>query len=370
VRIAQIAPLFESVPPRMYGGTERVVSYLTDELVRMGHDVTLWASGDSQTLARLVAVRPVATRLDPTCSDPFASHILMIEQFAQRADEYDIAHFHIDYLHYPLLRRMTLPFVNTLHGRLDLAELQPLYREFSEVPVVSISDDQRRPLPLANWQGTVHHGLPRHLYSSNLGRRKPFLLFLGRISPEKGVDRAIRIAQKAGLPIKIAAKFDHAHKPYREYFENVIQPMLKNPGVEYLGEVNEAGKHQLLCDATGLLFPIDWPEPFGLVMAEAMACGTPVLAFRRGSVPEVIDDGVTGLIVDNEDEAVEAVGRLGTLDPVAIRATFERRFSARRMAEGYLAIYRKLAQPAARAPAARLNGFTTEAAFEPGIPAI
>lgn len=342
MRIAQIAPLFESVPPRLYGGTERVVSYLTDELVRMGHDVTLWASGDSRTLAKLKPCRQIATRLDETCRDEFSSHILMIERFAQCADEFDVAHFHVDYLHYPLMRRLRVPFLNTLHGRLDIPDLEILYREFSEMPVVSISNDQRTPIPFLNWQSTVHHGLPTDLYRPLDAKREPYLVVLGRITPEKGVDKAIRIARRAGYRLKIAAKIDQGHRPYREYYENVIAPMLKEPGIEFLGEVNEAGKRELLGKAAGMLFTIDWPEPFGLVMVEAIAFGTPVIAFRRGSVSEVIEDGVTGFVVDNEDEAVAAVNKLPSLDPATIRTVFERRFSARRMAEDYVRVYRKV----------------------------
>ena len=310
----------------------------------MGHDVTLWASGDSRTLATLEAVRPQATRLDPGCHDPFAAHIAMIERFAQRADEYDVVHFHIDYFHFSLMRRLGRPFVTTLHGRLDIPDLIPLYREFSDVPVVSISNDQRRPLPFVNWQSTVHHGLPLDLYLPGPSKRQPYLAFLGRISPEKGVDKAIRIARRAGWRIRIAAKVDHAHKEYREYFENVIKPMLDDPGVEFLGEVDEAGKRDLLQNASALIFPIDWPEPFGLVMVESLACGTPVIAFRRGSVSEVIDDGVTGFVVDDEDQAVEALKRIGELDPAQVRSVFENRFSAHRMASDYVRIYRKLAK--------------------------
>lgn len=353
LKIAQIAPLYESVPPRLYGGTERVVAYLTDELVRLGHDVTLWASGDSKTLAHLESTRAVATRLDPTCEDPYAAHILMLEKFAQHADEYDLAHFHIDYLHFPVMRRLGLPFLTTLHGRLDLADLDPLYREFDDVPLVSISDDQRTPLAFANWQGTVYHGLPGGFLRPGGAPREPYLAFVGRASPEKGLDDAIRIARRAGWKIRIAAKVDRAHKPYREYFDNIIEPLLKDPGIEFVGEVNEAGKRDLLQRASALLFPIKWPEPFGLVMLEAFACGTPVIAYRRGSVPEVVDDGVTGFVVDNEDEAVHALGRLGALNPATVRSVFERRFTARHMAEHYLRIYRKLlAASAATAPQA------------------
>jgi len=326
----------------LYGGTERVVAYLTDELVRLGHDVTLWASGESKTLARLETGRATAIRLDPTCEDPWASHVAMIERFARHAHEYDVAHFHIDYLHFSVMRRLGIPFVNTLHGRLDIADLVPLFQEFSQVPVVSISDDQRAPLPFLNYQATVHHGVPLDLYAPGPLERERYLAFLGRISPEKGVDKAIRIALRAGWRIRIAAKIDHGHKPYREYYETEIKPLLGQPGVEFLGEVNEDGKRELLQKAAGLLFPIDWPEPFGLVMTESFACGTPVIAFRRGSVPEVVDHGVTGFVVENEDQAVEAVKQLGTLRSEKVRAVFERRFSAGRMAADYVNVYRKL----------------------------
>ena len=371
MKIAQIAPLFESVPPRLYGGTERVVSYLADELVRLGHDVTLWASGDSKTLAKLESTRPVATRLDPTCEDPYAAHMLMIERFAQHADQYDVAHFHIDYLHFPMMRRLGLPFLSTLHGRLDLPDLEPLYREFNDVPLVSISDDQRAPLSFANWQGTVYHGLPAHLLRPIENRSSGYLAFVGRISPEKGLDDAIRIARRTGWRIRIAAKVDRQHKPYREYFENVIEPMLSEPGVEYIGEVNEIGKRDLLQNAAALLFPIKWPEPFGLVMLEAFACGTPVITYRRGSVPEVVDDGVTGFVVDDEDAAVQAVGRIGSLDRRAIRSVFERRFTARRMAEDYLHIYRKLvAAGSTLASSGSFEPNVNEATLSSGVPTL
>ncbi|MBV9080466.1 MAG: glycosyltransferase family 4 protein [Elusimicrobia bacterium] len=338
MRIAQVAPLYESVPPRLYGGTERVVSYLTEALVRMGHDVTLFASADSSTRAKLVPMRKIAMRLDAGCEDQIAWHIIMVEKVAQMAAQFDVIHFHIDHLQLPVARRINTPTVTTLHGRLNMSDLQPLYREFSEVPVVSISDDQRRPLPFANWQGTVHHGLPMNLYTPG-GQRERFLAFLGRVSPEKGLDVAISIAQRAGWPIKIAAKIDPRDSEYYEH----IKPMLTLPHVEFLGEVGEDGKLDLLRRAAGLLFPINWPEPFGLVMIEAMACGTPIIAYPRGSVPEVIDHGRTGFVVNNADEAVAAVPRLAELDTAEIRRTFERRFSAERMARDYVSIYKRLA---------------------------
>jgi glycosyltransferase involved in cell wall biosynthesis len=312
----------------------------------------------------------VATRLDPTCEDPYAAHIIMVEKFAQHADEYDLAHFHIDYLHFPLMRRLGIPFVTALHGRLDLPDLDPLYREFDDAPVVSISDDQRTPLPFANWQGTVHHGLPVGFLRPGGVPREPYLAFVGRASPEKGLDDAIRIARRAGWKIRIAAKIDRSHKPYREYFDNVVEPLLKEPHVEFLGEVNEAGKRDLLQHASALLFPIKWPEPFGLVMLEAFACGTPVIAYRRGSVPEVIDEGVTGFVVDTEDEAVRAIGRLASLDPSAVRAVFERRFTARQMAENYLRIYRKLLAAATMTTAQTFEPMVDGPSLSSGVPTL
>lgn len=338
MRIAQVSPLYESVPPKYYGGTERVVSYLTEELVAQGHDVTLFASGDSVTKARLVAPCRRSLRLDKNCIDQLSHHLLMLEMVAQRAREFDIIHYHVDYLHFPLSRRLGRPQVTTLHGRLDIPDLVPLYREFRDMPVVSISNAQREPLPFANWQGTVYHGLPLDLYTF---RPEPgrYLAFLGRISPEKRLDRAIRIALRTGLELKIAAKVDRVDK---EYFESVIKPLLKEPGIEYLGEIGEGEKDEFLGNALALLFPIDWPEPFGLVMIEALACGTPVIAYRRGSVPEVLEDGVTGFIVHGFEDAVRAVEEVHKIDRARCRAVFEERFSARRMAQDYLAIYQNL----------------------------
>jgi glycosyltransferase involved in cell wall biosynthesis len=344
VRIAQVAPLFESVPPKLYGGTERIVSYLTEELVRQGHDVTLFASGDSVTRARLVAPCPQALRLDPHCVDQIALHILQLEMVLREADQLDVIHFHTDYLHYPLSRRQTYRHVTTLHGRLDIPELAPLYREFDRMPVVSISDSQRAPLPMAHWRATVHHGLPPDLLSFH-ERPAGYLAFLGRISPEKRPDRAVEIARRAGLELRIAAKVDKADQAY---FERVIQPLLAGPGVNYIGEIGEAEKADFLGNARALLFPIDWPEPFGLVMIEAMACGTPVIACRCGSVPEVIDDGVTGFIVDSIEGAVRAVGRLPELSRRRCRRVFEERFCAARMARDYVAVYERLANPVPR----------------------
>jgi glycosyltransferase involved in cell wall biosynthesis len=341
VKIAQIAPLIESVPPKLYGGTERIVSYLTEELVELGHEVTLFASGDSTTRAVLHAVAPRALRLDPSVRDPTAYQALMLEQVSQAAPHFDVVHFHVDWLHFPLFRRIKVPCVSTLHGRLDLPELEPLFGEFLEMPVISVSDAQRRPLPWPNWIGTVHHGLPEKLLAPRGGEQE-YLAFLGRIAPEKRPDLAIRLAVESGWPLKIAAKVDRADQAY---FEAVVRPLLGAPGVDYIGEIDEARKADFLGRAAALLFPVDWPEPFGLVMIEAFACGTPVIAFDRGSVPEVVESGVTGFIVDGPGEAIGAIARLGTLDRKRIRHEFERRFTSRRMAEDYLALYRLLSQP-------------------------
>jgi glycosyltransferase involved in cell wall biosynthesis len=338
MRIAQVAPLYESVPPRYYGGTERVASYLTEELVRQGHDVTLFASGDSLTSARLVAPCPRSLRLDARCVDRLAHHILELELVLQELNRFDIVHFHTDYLHFPLVRRQALPHLTTLHGRLDLPDLVPLYQEFSEVPVVSISNAQRQPLQWINWQGTVYHGLPEDLYRCHEAPGT-YLAFLGRLSPEKGVDRAIEIAKRVGMELKISAKIDSAD---RAYFGEVVAPLLRHPLVTYLGEIGDGDKGEFLGNASALLFPIDWPEPFGLVMIEAMACGTPVIAYRRGSVPELVQDGVTGFIVDDMEEAIQATERAPMLDRARCRQWFERHFSARRMAEEYVAIYQRL----------------------------
>jgi glycosyltransferase involved in cell wall biosynthesis len=338
LRIAQVAPLFESVPPMLYGGTERIVSYLTDELVRQGHEVTLFASGDSQTAATLIAPCPRSLRLDPAAVDPISPHFRLLEQVFDRLDDFDIVHFHIDYLHFPLSKRHRFAHLTTLHGRLDIPELTELYHVYRDEPVVSISDNQRRALPHACWQGTVHHGLPPSLLSLN-PRPEGYLAFLGRISPEKRVDRAIEIARRAGLPLKIAAKVDRAD---RDYFEKDIKELVDQPHVEFVGEIGESDKRTFLGNARALLFPIDWEEPFGLVMIEAIACGTPVVAFRRGSVPEIIEPGVTGFVVDTVEEAVEAVRCLPTLSRTEVRAQFDRRYTASRMAHDYLAIYRRL----------------------------
>ncbi len=339
MRIAQIAPLTESVPPRTYGGTERVVSYLTEELMAMGHDVTLFASGDSVTTAKLEAAWPVALRFDTTLRDAMAPQMLLMEKIYQHAHEFDVLHCHLDYWPFSVLSRQATPYVTTLHGRLDLPELTRIYECFDDAPLVSISDAQRRPLPRGNFIGTVHHGLPPDLLTPQPGPRH-YLAFLGRICPEKSPDRAIRIARAAGMKLKIAAKVDRAD---REYFETTIRPMIDGDQIEMIGEIGDAEKPAFLSGAKALLLPIDWPEPFGLVMIEAMACGTPTIAFPAGSVPEIIDHGHTGYIVHDETSAVAAVARLDRLSSAAIRDRFETRFTSRRMAEDYVALYRRMA---------------------------
>jgi glycosyltransferase involved in cell wall biosynthesis len=338
LRIAQVAPLYESVPPALYGGTERVVSYLTEELVRQGHDVTLFASGDSTTGAELIAPCRRALRLDPNCRDSLAYHMIMLEEVFRRAHDFDIVHFHIDYLHFPVSRRTGVPNITTLHGRLDLPEHCAVYRQFSDMPLVSISDAQRKPLPLASWRATVYHGLPDALYSFEEHPGK-YLAFIGRISPEKGLDRAIEAAIRAEVQIRIAAKVD---KVDREYFEVIIKPLLSHPLVEYIGEIGQPDKQEFLGGAYALIFLIDWPEPFGLAMIEALACGTPVIASRRGSVPEIIDHGRTGFIVDSVGEAVEAIPQIARLNREDCRNAVEARFSSCRMANDYLAQYAAL----------------------------
>lgn len=339
LRVAQVAPLYESVPPRAYGGTERVVSYLTEELVQLGHDVTLFASADSVTTARLVPCCRGALRLDESCQDPIAHHVAMIELVARHAHQFDVIHFHCDYLHFPVTRRLGVPNLTTLHGRLDLPELQGIYDCFADMPVVSISDAQRQPLPQARWLGTVYHGLPPTLLREGPGGG--YLVFLGRVSPEKGLPEAIRIATEAEVPLRIAAKIAACE---RDYYEQAVRPLLGQPGVEFLGEVGDAdgGRQRLLGEALALLLPIDWPEPFGLVMIEAMACGTPVIARNRGSVPEIVEHGVTGYVYEHHAEAVAAVRRIGALDRGRIRREFEERFVAARMAAEYETTYRRL----------------------------
>ncbi len=340
MRIAQVSPLHESVPPKLYGGTERVVSFLTEELVGLGHDVTLFASGDSQTSGKLIPIGERALRLDPQIHDTTAPHMLLMETVRQRASEFDIIHFHMDYWPFSVFTRQRTPFVSTLHGRLDLPEIHPMFARFPEVALVSVSDHQRSGLPGGNYARTVQHGLPAGLLMPKSGGASPsYLAFLGRIAPEKGPDRAIRIARAAGMTLKIAAKVSEADRPY---FEAVIVPMLAGGGVELVGEISEAKKASFLSGAAALLMPIDWPEPFGLVMIEAMACGTPVIAFDRGSVPEIVEDGVTGFIVENERQAVAAIRRLDGLSRARIRERFGQRFTARRMAEEYVDVYASL----------------------------
>jgi glycosyltransferase involved in cell wall biosynthesis len=338
MRIAQVAPLFESVPPTYYGGTERIVSYLTEALVHAGHRVTLFASGGSTTAAELVPVTPGPLRLDRQCIDWIAHHVLLLERVFQRADEFDVIHFHMDYLHFPFSRRRAGCHLTTLHGRLDIPDLAPLYREFTDMPLVSISDAQRAPLGKVNWQATVHHGLPETGYQFH-PEGGNYLAFLGRISREKRVDRAIEIARQAGMPLRIAAKVDKADAAY---FATTIEPLLDDPLVEYLGEIGEDQKSEFLGNAYALLLPIDWPEPFGLVMIEAMACGTPVIAFRNGSVPEIIADGETGFVVDSVEEAVAAVAKIHQLSRRRCREVFEQQFTASRMAVDYLRVYARM----------------------------
>ena len=338
MKIAQVAPLVESVPPLLYGGTERIASYLTEELVRLGHDVTLFASGDSITSAELVTCSTRALRLDPTVCDIIPHFLLMIDKVRERAEEFDVLHFHIELFHFPLFRSLAARTLTTLHGRQDLKDLKPFYSRFGEMPLVSVSNDQRKPLPHANFVATVHHGIPVAQHAPSFGQGS-YLAFLGRISPEKRPDRAIRIARAAGIPLKIAAKVDRVDE---DYFRNDILPLIDGTDVEFIGEINETDKTKFLGEAAALLFPVDWPEPFGLVMIEAMACGTPVLAFRRGSIPEVIDGGVTGNVVESEEEAIAALPALLSYDRRAVRQRFEERFTATRMAKDYVSAYRRL----------------------------
>ncbi|HEY4802506.1 MAG TPA: glycosyltransferase family 4 protein [Paraburkholderia sp.] len=335
MRIAQIAPLTESVPPKLYGGTERAVSYITEALVDLGHDVTLFASGDSLTSAKLEPVWPRALRLDPGIRDRIAPHMLLMEMVRRQANQFDVLHFHMDYYSFSVFKRQETPFVTTLHGRLDLPEQQPVFDTFNTAPVISISNAQRQPMPQARWLRTVYHGLPEKLYVPQPVEQR-YLAFLGRISPEKRVDTAIRIAGRCGLPIRIAAKVDEAD---REYFERDIKPLLALPHVEYVGEINDSQKAEFLSGAHALLFPIDWPEPFGLVMIEAMACGTPVVAFNRGAVPEVVEEGVTGYIVEDEIGAVAAVNRISRISRAGVRRRFDERFTSHRMAQEYVQAY-------------------------------
>ena len=339
MRIAQIAPLIESVPPRLYGGTERIVSYLTEELVRMGHDVTLFASGDSITAANLVGCVPKALRLDVNVRDVIPYYMLMLDRVRRHADQFDILHFHIDQFHFPLFRHMAGRTLTTLHGRQDLPDMKPLYVGFGDMPLVSISNDQRRPIPNANFVQTIYHGLPADLHKPVANPRGGYVAFLGRIAPEKRPDRAIQIARSLGVPLKIAAKVDRVDE---NYFREVIEPLLEGPDVQFIGEINEQQKNEFLGEALALLFTGDWPEPFGLSMIEAMACGTPVLAFSCGSVPEVIDQGVSGIVVNNIEEGVSALPRVFAIDRRAVRRRFEERFTVNRMAKDYLGVYRAL----------------------------
>lgn len=338
MRIAQVAPLWESVPPKLYGGTERIVSYVTEELVRLGHDVTLFASGDSQTAARLDPVCPQALRLNVGIFNRDAPMIMLQERSLGSAGDFDVIHSHLDFLGFPLARRNSVPVVTTLHGRLDLPELEPVFREYSEMPLVSISDAQRRPLSWANWRATVHHGLPRDLYTFH-PQSEGYLAFLGRISPEKRPDHAVELAKRTGLPLRIAAKVDPADL---QYYRAEIEPLLDHPLIEFLGEISDGEKNEFVGNALALVCPYDWPEPFGLVLIEALACGTPVLAYRRGSIPEIINDGVTGFICENLTEMAEAVGRLSIIDRRRCRSAFDERFTADRMARDYVALYERM----------------------------
>jgi len=340
MRIAQVAPLTEAIPPKLYGGTERVVYWLTEELVALGNDVTLFASGDSNTSAKLKATWPRALRLDGSIRDPNALHMVMLERVRQFADDFDLLHFHLDYYPFSLFSRQPIPYLTTLHGRLDLPEHQPVFSTFRHVPLVSISNSQRRPVPQANWVNTIYHGLPENLLTPR-PVKPSYLAVLGRIAPEKSIDRAIRIAKRCGIPLKIAAKVDRADQ---EYYAQVIKPLLGPPDVEYIGEIGDHEKSDFLSGAIALMVTIDWPEPFGLVMIESMACGTPVIAFNRGSVPEVVEDDLTGFIVEDEISAIGALARVPTLSRKKIRARFEERFTARRMALDYLAAYRSIMQ--------------------------
>ena len=338
MRIAQVSPLLESVPPQLYGGTERIVSYLTEELVRQGHDVTLYASADSLTSARLRPMCDRALRLGDSLADPVAHHLLLLERVMREADTFDIVHFHLDYLPFSYIRHLGIPALTTLHGRLDASGLSPLFREYCDMHLVSISDAQRKPMPWASWTATVHHGIPEHLYKQGDGKGG-YLAFLGRISREKRVDRAIEISRRVGIPLRVAAKIDTADKTY---YEESVRDLLCDSNVVFIGEIGEREKDDFLGNARALLFPIDWPEPFGLVIIEAMACGTPIIAFRGGSVEEIIEDGVTGFVVSNIEEAVEAVSNLDAIDRSVCRARFEKRFGVSRMCHDYVSTYRRV----------------------------
>jgi glycosyltransferase involved in cell wall biosynthesis len=340
MRIAQVAPLYESIPPRLYGGTERIVAYLADALVELGHDVTVFTSADAVTKARLLSTRDQALRLDPApLKSDLAAHLCMVHELRRHLDEFDVLHFHTDMVHFPFFEAIATRTLTTLHGRLDIKDLSECYQRWPHYPLVSISDSQRAPMPSANWLDTVPHGLPENLYRPVAKPSCDYLAFLGRMSPEKRPDRAIAIARRVNMAIRMAAKVDAADAAY---FRATVEPLLSQPGVSYLGEIDDAKKQAFLAHASALLFPIDWPEPFGMVMIEAMACGTPVIAWNCGAVREVIDHGITGFIVDTEDEAVDAIMRLPELDRAHIRQVFLKRFSARIMAERYLALYRQL----------------------------
>jgi glycosyltransferase involved in cell wall biosynthesis len=360
MRIAQVAPLFESVPPKKYGGTERVVSYLTEELVRQGHEVALFASGDSETAARLVAGSPRALWQEPGCRDPLPHHVRLVELVAREADRFDVIHFHLDYVHFPAVGSLPCPTVTTLHGQLHPPDEEALFDAYFRAPLVSISDSQRRPIPRANWQATVYHGMPLETHTF---REKPgsYLAFLGRLSPEKGVIQAVEIARQTHMPLRVAAKIYPGERPY---YQEVIEPLFRaSPWVEFVGEVGGESKDAFLGGASALLFPIEWAEPFGLVMIESMACGTPVVAYRRGSVPEVMTDGVTGFVVDDLPAAVDAVRAAAELDRRACRRAFVERFGVKRMASEYLAVYRRLAIGGGR-PA---MGGSPCSAFQPAV---
>jgi glycosyltransferase involved in cell wall biosynthesis len=343
MRIAQVAPLIESVPPKHYGGTERIVSYLTEELVRLGHEVTLFGSGDSVTRARLIATTRRSLRKNERCKDPIARELILIDHVVEHASEFDVIHFHTGYLHFPICRYLSVPHVTTLHGRLDIPDFVAVHERFREVPLVSISNAQRAPIISANWQATIYHGLPEDLFRF-YPDRGDYLAFLGRISPEKGADQAIEIAKRVGMPLKIAAKVDRVD---RRYFKRVVEPLLNDSGVEWIGEITDQQKNEFLGKAYALLFPIDWPEPFGLVMIEAMACGTPVIAYDRGSVPEVMENGVTGFVVRELDQAVEATRRVRDVSRASCREVFERRFTAGRMANDYVNAYERMVRAGA-----------------------
>ncbi len=363
MKIAQVAPLWESVPPKLYGGTERIVSYVTEELVRLGHEVTLFASGDSHTAGRLEAICPQALRLNTGIFNRDAPMIMLQERSLGAAGDFDLIHSHLDFLGFPLARRNALPVVTTLHGRLDLPEIEPVFREYAEMPLVSISNAQRRPMPWANWQATVYHGLPRDLYTFH-PEPKGYLAFLGRIAVEKRPDHAIELAKRTGLPLRIAAKVDPTDQ---QYYRTEIEPLLNHPLVEFIGEISDAEKNDFIGNAAALVCPYDWPEPFGLVLIEALACGTPVLAYERGSIPEVIDHGVTGFVCDSLAEMAEAVGRIPFIDRHRCRASFDERFTADRMARDYVALYERILEDRAVRPSLAAHGVGPRPSAEPSF---